>query len=67
MKKKSKKIAAALAAVEAYIQEEYTADAIRQCPPPSSAEPTAWALSARLDMMSGRKMMQFRAFSNIRR
>jgi hypothetical protein len=67
MKKRSKKIAAALAAVEAYMREEYAASAASLSLPPPSVEPAAWALSARLDMMSGRRMMQFRAFSNILR
>ncbi|MDR1277020.1 MAG: hypothetical protein LBL72_11690 [Candidatus Accumulibacter sp.] len=65
MKNRSKKIAAALAAVEAYMQEEYAAAAQTPAPPPG-VEPTAWALSARLDTMTGHRMMQFRAFSNIR-
>jgi hypothetical protein len=68
MKKRSKKIAVALAAVEAYMQDERAASVeASPLPPPLSVEPTAWALSARLDMMSGRRMMQFRAFSSVPR
>lgn len=66
MKSRSKKIAAALAAVEAYMQNEYSSAAQIPPPPPPCVEPTAWALSARLDTMTGHRMMQFRAFSSIR-
>lgn len=64
MASKGKKLAAALAAVELYLQEEQAAlsqaAAVQTVVP---AEPGQWSLSGRVDMMSGRRMIQMRAFS----
>jgi len=68
----NKKVAAALAAVSLYLQqEEAEAAAIGlsegvSAPIKMAAEPGAWAQSGRLDMMAGRRMIQLRAFSNAR-
>ena len=66
----SKKVAAALAAVQLYLQQEEAEAAASALPEsvsvPRVAEPGAWAQSGRLDMMSGRRMIQLRAFSNAR-
>ena len=66
----NKKVAAALAAVQLYLQQEEAeaassllAEAVSV---PRMAEPGQWALSGRLDMLSGRRMIQLRAFSNAR-
>ena len=67
MKIRQKQMAAALAAVELYLQEEAAAQAV---PAPSVqqplAEPGAWAMAGRLDMMSMRRLMQMRAIAPIR-
>ena len=66
----NKKVAAALAAVQLYLQQEEAEAAARALPAavavPRMAEPGAWAQSGRLDMMAGRRMIQLRAFSNAR-
>ena len=68
----NKKVAAALAAVSLYLQqEEAEAAAISlsegaSAPIKMAAEPGAWAQSGRVDMMAGRRMIQLRAFSNAR-
>jgi hypothetical protein len=66
----NKKVAAALAAVQLYLQQEEAeaaasglSDAVSV---PRMAEPGAWAQSGRLDMMAGRRMIALRAFSNAR-
>jgi len=70
MQKTGKKIAAALAAVQLYLQEEaeaanaQAASAAASRVPPM--EPGQWAQSGRVDMMMGRRMIQLRAFSNAR-
>ena len=52
---KSKKVAAALAAVQALLQEEaLTASQLSRPGLPSAAGPSAWALGGRLSLMSGR-------------
>ena len=67
MKKKEKMIAAALAAVQMYLDEEA---ALLQAGATASAapavEPGAWAQFGRSDMMNGRRMMQMRAFARVR-
>ena len=70
MQKAGKKLAAALAAVQLYLQEEADAAnaqaamaAARRLPP---KEPGQWAQSGRVEQMTGRRMMQLRAFSNAR-
>lgn len=64
--RKTKKIAAALAAVEAYMREE--SDGARAVAPlperdATSAGYSAWALAARMETMTDRRMMQLRAFA----
>ncbi len=72
MIKSEKKRAAALAAIAAYLQEEQAAAdaaamaASAAAPRRLSDEPGAWAQSGRMDMMTGRRLMQLRAFSNAR-
>ena len=70
MQKTGKKQIAALAAVQLYLQEEAEAAsaqaallAASQVPP---VEPGQWAQSGRVDMMTGRRMIQMRAFSGTR-
>ena len=70
MQKAGKKLAAALAAVQLYLQEEAEAAnaqaalaAMSQVPP---MEPGQWAQSGRVEQMTGRRMIQLRAFSNAR-
>ena len=68
----NKKVAAALAAVQLYLQQEEAeaaanvASAAAPAPRDMTTEPGCWAQSGRLDMMSGRRMIQLRAFSNAR-
>jgi hypothetical protein len=70
MQKMEKKVAAALAAVRSYLQEEEDAASYLAVPvlPAENrgVEAGQWAQSGRLDMMSGRRMIQLRAFSNVR-
>ena len=65
-----KKVAAALAAVQLYMQQEADEAAIaaqgEPLVPAINREPGQWAQSGRLDMMNGRRMIQLRAFSNAR-
>lgn len=63
---KSKKIAAALAAVNAYLQEEelllqQSAQALREQKPMQQV--SLWGLSGRQDMMNMRQLIQMKAFS----
>lgn len=68
----NKKVAAALAAVQLYLQQEEAEAATSVLAEAASAprnmtvEPGSWAQSGRLDMMNGRRMIQLRAFSNAR-
>ena len=70
MQAKGKKYAAALAAVQLYLEEEAAvlaqAEAVATPAPPFLAprEPGQWAQSGRMEMMAGRRMIQLRAFSN---
>ena len=70
MQKTGKKQIAALAAVQLYLQEEAeAANAQAELAAASRvplAEPGQWALSGRTDMMTGRRMIQMRAFSGAR-
>lgn len=68
-----KKVAAVLAAVEFYLEQESAA--MQQANAQANAahalknmssEPTQWALSGRADMMNARRFMQMRAFSGAR-
>lgn len=66
MTKSNKKVAAALAAVSAYLQEEEAAHQQSRSnlaafqPTPSL---NVWGLSGRQDMMSMRQLIQMKAFS----
>ena len=68
----NKKVAAALAAVQLYLQQEEDEAAAGLLQEPASvagnmmAEPGQWAQSGRIDMMAGRRLIQLRAFSNAR-
>ncbi len=62
---KSKKMAAALAAVNMYLQQEAEAAYLEQqaaAARAAKAGPSIWAISGRQEMMSMRRMMQLRAF-----
>lgn len=63
---KKKKIAAALAAVSAYLQEEEAAAMGRVtavAPGPPTNEFSHWGQSGRQEMMAMRKLVQLRVFS----
>lgn len=65
MGKKSKKMAAALAAVNAYLQQEAEAAYLEQqaaAAAAAKAGPSMWAISGRQEMMTFRRMLQLRAF-----
>ena len=74
MRTQTRKLAAALAAVEQYLEQE-AAEAAAQSAALVAAntsavvprsEPGAWAQSGRIDMMAGRRMIQLRTFANRR-
>lgn len=67
MAKKSVKMAAALAGVNAYLQQEAEAAYLEQqaaaaAAASAKAGPNLWAISGRQDMMSMRRMLQLRLF-----
>ncbi len=65
MANKSLKMAAALAAVNTYLQQEAEAAFLEQqaaAERAAKAGPNLWAISGRQDIMSMRRMMQIRAF-----
>jgi hypothetical protein len=65
MAKKSVKMAAALAGVNAYLQQEAEAAYLEQqaaAAAAAQAGPNLWAISGRQDMMSMRRMLQLRLF-----
>ena len=67
MQAKGKKYAAALAAVQLYLEEEEAVLAQAQAVATSAIaprEPGQWAQSGRMEMMTGRRMIQLRAFSS---
>jgi hypothetical protein len=67
MKIRQKQVAAALAAVDLYLWEEAAQAAPAQAVPQRAvAEPGAWAMAGRLDMMSLRRLMQMRAVARLR-
>ena len=70
MQKRGKQVAAALAAVQQYLQEEEAAAlaAMEQAAPAriATVDPGAWAQAGRAEMMGLRRMMQMRAFARIR-
>lgn len=58
------KMAAAVAAVQAYLQEEQAqlATAQQQASPPPVYGPPPWAMSGRQEIMTLRRLIQFKAF-----
>jgi hypothetical protein len=64
----NKKMAAALAAVNAYLQmEEQAATALRpDSPQIPASEPSYWSYSGRQDMMTMRRLIQLRTFTSHR-
>ncbi|BDD89466.1 hypothetical protein [Desulfofustis limnaeus] len=68
MADREKKIAAALAAVQAYLCQEESEAAARTIhpealPPPA---PTFWSLSGRQEIMNMRRLIQMRTFTSLR-
>ncbi len=65
-----KKMAAALAAVNAYIQQEEEAVcaqlAANVAASPPATQLTIWAMSGRQEMMAMRRLIQMRAFDRFR-
>lgn len=69
MANKQKKMAAAIAAVNAYLQMEESAAASQQHTATLQAPPieqSAWSQSGRQEMMTMRKLIQMRTFANFR-
>ena len=71
MQKQAKRMAAAMAAVRQYLDQEEAEAAARQQSTarpagPCAVEPGPWAHSGLIDMMAGRRMVQMRALSNPR-
>jgi len=62
------KMAAALAAVSAYLQmeEQAAAQTAPESPQVPAADPSAWSHSGRQDMMTMRRLIQFRTFTSLR-
>ncbi len=69
MAEKNKKMAAALAAVNAYLQQEETlvSEQMAASPPQPArlTEPNGWGMSGRVEMMTMRRLIQMRAFGRI--
>ena len=67
MQNKQRRVAAALAAVQLYLQEEEAAALVVQeqaaTAPKIAVDPGAWAQAGRIEAMSARRMMQMRAFA----
>lgn len=70
MADKKKKMAAALSAVSAYLQQEEAAalqaQAAEQTSAPCEYGPSQWSHSGRQEMMSMRRLIQLRAFDRFR-
>ncbi len=71
MEKMEKKMAAALAAVSAYMQQEQEAyahalEAAMEPPMPPAVELNHWGQSGRQGMMAMRNLMQMKAFARFR-
>jgi hypothetical protein len=70
MKIKQKQVAAALAAVTQYLQEEeaaaQAAQALAAAGRAAPAEPGFWAQAGRMESMGMRRLMQMRAIARIR-
>lgn len=68
MEKRQKKMVAALAAVNAYLQQEEALAATQSSVPvlrPAQSVESGWAMSGRMDMMTMRRLIQMRAFGRI--
>jgi hypothetical protein len=68
---KEKRMAAALAAVNAYIQHEEETACAQQlaatlAAPPPAAQLNIWGMSGRQEMMAMRRLIQMRAFDRFR-
>ena len=66
-----KRMAAALAAVNAYIQQEEETACAQQlaatlAAPPPAAQLNIWGMSGRQEMMAMRRLIQMRAFDRFR-
>lgn len=65
-----KKIAAALAAVNAYIQQEEDAIsaqlAATVATPAPTTQPSLWQMTGRQEMMAMRRLIQMRVFNSLR-
>ena len=69
MANRQKKVAAALAAVNYYLQMEESVAADRHLSgglQPPEIQQNAWSQSGRQDMMTMRKLIQMRTFANFR-
>ena len=65
---RQKKIAAALAAVNTYLQQEETQVTAQPPEPalqPAPAVESGWVMSGRMEMMTMRRLIQMRAFGRI--
>ena len=60
---KEKKIAAALAAVSLYLQQEEASAQVQAPPEPKGVEFSLWGQSGSQEMMSMRKLIQLRTFT----
>lgn len=68
MEMRQKKTAAALAAVNAYLQQEEAQVAAQPFEPalqPAPAVESGWVISGRMEMMTMRRLIQIRAFGRI--
>lgn len=68
MEMRQKKMAAALAAVNAYLQQEEAQVAAQPPEPvlqPVQAVESGWAMSGRMEMMTMRRLIQMRALGRI--
>ena len=68
MEKRQKKMAAALAAVNAYLQQEEAQVVPQACipvPQPAQVVEGGWAMSGRMEMMTMRRLIQMRAIGRI--
>ncbi|HTG00705.1 MAG TPA: hypothetical protein VK654_08985 [Nitrospirota bacterium] len=68
---RAKKMAAAMTAVQYYLEQEAAEAAavnnrVTLPAAPAPVEMGQWAQSGLIDMMAGRRMVQLRAFSNLR-
>lgn len=63
MAARKKKMAAALAAVTLYLQDEEAMNSKEILNPSVTIEPTAWGQSGRQEMMTMRRLVQMRTFT----